>query len=429
MIVSRRTLMLAAALTATTAVPFTAQAQQVTLDVLYCFPSFARFHEPVAAEFMKKHPDIKIQFRAPSPNYDEGHQTIVRAALTNQLPDIFYSGYHLLPELARTLAKRDQIVDLGGMLKAEGSDFAKANYADSLLALGVIDKTQYGIPFNASNPIVYFNADLVKKAGGDPENFPTTIDGIIELAGKINDKAAGINGMAYDVHGWPDGWLFEAMVTQAGGKLLTDDNQIAFDSPQGLAAMKTFRRMVTDGGMQLIDWEQSRQQFGAGKIGIYFASPGNLTQVTGLVGDKFAMRTTKFPIADQANGRIPTGGNAVVSFTKDAAKQKAAWEFIKFVTSPEAQKIVVEMTGYLPTNLRAPEDAYLGPFYAKNPNYKTPVEQIERAGPWGAYPGGNTVRIWRAQRDIIAQVMRGEKTAEAGLAEIVKATNEMMKGS
>ena len=43
-----------------------AQAQQVTLDVLYAFPAFAKFHEPIAAEFMKRQPNIKIQFRAPA---------------------------------------------------------------------------------------------------------------------------------------------------------------------------------------------------------------------------------------------------------------------------------------------------------------------------------------------------------------------------
>ena len=36
----------------------------VTLDVLYCYPSFARFHEPLAAEFMKKNPHIKFEFMA-----------------------------------------------------------------------------------------------------------------------------------------------------------------------------------------------------------------------------------------------------------------------------------------------------------------------------------------------------------------------------
>jgi multiple sugar transport system substrate-binding protein len=423
----KRTLF-SAALAAAATLP--AAAQQVTLDVLYCFPSFAKFHEPIANEFMKKHPDIKIQFRAPSPSYDDGHQVVLRSAMTRQLPDIFYSGFHLLPEMVRTLEKRNQITPLDAMLAAEGAEFRKANYPESLMSLATFDKKTYGIAFNASNPIVYFNADLVKKAGGDPNNFPKSFDDLIKLAAKINDPANGINGIAYDVHGWPDSWLFEAMISQAGGRLLNDDaTDIAFDGPAGLNALKTFRRFVTEGGMQLIDWEQSRQQFGAGKVGILFTTPAHLTQVTGLVGTRFEFKTSTFPIADAAKGVIPTGGNAVVMLTQDAAKQKAAWEFIKFVTGPEAQKIVVEMTGYLPTNKRASGPDFLGPFYEKNPNYRTPILQIDRAGPWGAYPGGNTVRIWRAQRDIIGQVMRAEKTPEQGLADIVKTTRDMMKGS
>lgn len=102
---------------------------------------------------------------------------------------------------------------------------------------------------------------------------------------------------------------------------------------------------------------------------------------------------------------------------------------MKYMTSPEAQKVIVEMTGYLPTNIRASGPDYLGPFYDKNPNYRTPILQADRAGPWGAYLGGKTVRIWRSQRDVVTQVMRGEKTPEAGLAEIVKTTRDLMKGS
>ena len=101
----------AAALTlvATTA----ARAEPVTLDVLYAFPAFAKFHEPIAAEFMKKNPEIKINFRAPAASYDEGHQTMLRSSVTNQLPDVYYSGFHLLTELVETLDKRKQVVDLG----------------------------------------------------------------------------------------------------------------------------------------------------------------------------------------------------------------------------------------------------------------------------------------------------------------------------
>ena len=98
--------------------------------MLYAFPAFAKFHEPIAAEFMKRQPNIKIQFRAPAASYDEGHQTMLRQAVTNQLPDVYYSGYHLLAELVRTLVKRKQILDLDPLLAAEPPAWRKANYSD-----------------------------------------------------------------------------------------------------------------------------------------------------------------------------------------------------------------------------------------------------------------------------------------------------------
>lgn len=419
----------AAALASAAALVAPAAAQgTVTLDVLYCYPSFARFHEPLAAEFMKRHPDIKIQFRAPAASYDEGHQLILRSAVTNQLPDLYYAGYHLLGEMARTLERRGQIVDLAPLLKAEPADFVSANFAPRMMSLAQVDGKQYGMAFNASSPIMYFNTELVRRAGGDPRNMPTTWDGVIALAGRIKALGGDLNGMSYDVHAWPDDWLFQGMLYQQGGKLVEPGQKKAgFNGDTGLRALKTFRRFVTEGGMQLVDWDQSRQAFGAGKTGILFTTPAHLKLVTDMVGGKFEWGTARFPLDDKANGGVPTGGNAVVVLTRDAAKQRAAWTFVKFVTSAEAQKTVVEMTGYLPTNQRAVGADFLGPFYDKNPNFRTATTQIDKSLPWGGYPGGQSVRIWRAQRDVVAAVMRGERAPEQALPELVKATESLME--
>ena len=162
------------------------QAQQVTLDVLYAFPAFAKFHEPIAAEFMKRHPNIKIQFRAPAASYDEGHQTMLRQAVTNQLPDLYYSGFHLLAELVRTLVKRQQVLDLDPLLDAEPADWRKANYSDAMhLARPASTASSTGLAFNASSPMMYFNTELVKKAGGDPAKMPDTWADVLALANKI----------------------------------------------------------------------------------------------------------------------------------------------------------------------------------------------------------------------------------------------------
>ncbi|GGH16368.1 ABC transporter substrate-binding protein [Alsobacter metallidurans] len=414
----------ALALVASTA----ARAQDVTLDVFYAFPAFAKFHEPIAQEFMKAHPKIKINFRAPAASYDEGHQTMLRQSVTNQLPDVYYSGFHLLSELVEALDKRKQIVDLGPMLAAEPEAWRKVNYSDALLSLGQANGKQSGLAFNASTPLMYYNAELVKKAGGDPDKMPDNWAALVALAKAIRAGATDVAGMAYNIHDWPDDWLWRGMILQGGATLLDDSGKkVGFGGAYGEKALQTLRSFVTEAGMPLIDWDQSRQQFIAGKIGIFFDTPARLRQVTDLIGDRFTLKTALFPIDDKAKGKLPTGGNAALITAKDPAKQKAAWEFIKFVTGPEAQKIVVETAGYMPTNLRAGSDEFLGPFYKANPNFRTINGQVDRAAPWQGYPGNNSVRIWRTQREVINSVMRGETAPKAGIERIVSETEALMK--
>lgn len=404
-------------------------AAEVTLNVLYNLPGFTRFHQPIAEEFQKRHPEIKINFLAPAPDYNAGHQQVLRAAVTGDAPDVFFSGYHLLSELIETLVRRGQITDLKPFVEAEGGQaFLDANFTPQMAALGVIGGVQYGLPVNASSPIMYINPDLVRKGGGDPDNMPTTWNELIELAARIKAAVPEAAGMAYDIGGWPDDWLWQAMVYQQGGDL-TDPatGKVAFDNDIGLNALTYFRRFVTEGGQAMLDWDQSRQQFGAGLTGFIFSTPAHVQTIQGLVGDRFPLQTTTFPLDNADAGGVPTGGNAIVLLTQDEARQKAAWEYAKFVTGPEAQNIVVRITGYLPTNIRATGEEFLAPYYKENPNVATAARQADRSRPWAGYPGGDSVRIWRTQRDIIGTVMRGEITPEEGLRQMVEQTNALMK--
>ena len=97
------------------------------------------------------------------------------------------------------------------------------------------------------------------------------------------------------------------------------------------------------------------------------------------------------------------------------------------MTGPEAQDIIVRITGYLPTNKRATGEDYLAPYYAEHPNVATAARQADRSLPWAGYPGGDSVRVWRTQRDIIGTVMRGEVSPEDGLAQMVEQTNALMQ--
>ncbi|MGK7864484.1 ABC transporter substrate-binding protein [Falsiroseomonas sp. E2-1-a4] len=422
---TRRTLLATGA--ALLAAPAIGRAQgQVTLDVLFANPSFARFFTPIAEAFTRANPGIRIAFRQPAPNYDEQHQALLRGALTNQLPDVTFPGFNRLPELARTLAPRNQIADLAPLIAAEGAEWKDANFSARMLALGQVDGTQYGMPFNASSPIAYYNPELVRRAGGDPENFPKDWDAVVALGGRIKAAVPDAMGVSYYINSFDSDWLWQALVQQGGGRMLNADGSVGFGGPAGQAAMVLARRFVADAGMGLIGADQNRQQFGTGGTGVIFDSPARLGVITGLVGGRFPLRTAPFPITDAANGGVPTGGNAAVILTRDAAKRDAAWKYVKYSAGPEAQKVAVEMTGYLPTNRRAEGAEFLGGWYQQNPNARSAAMQADKSLPWEDY-GANGPRIHRMQQEILTGVMRGDMAPEAGLQRMVQQTGSMMR--
>ncbi len=405
----------------------TGQAAPVTIEVEHANPAHNVFHEKVAAAFMEKHPDITIKFRNSLPSYDEQHQALLREAITNNLPDIYHSGYHLLPEVVNQLKKRDQVITLEDYIAKEGDAWVKTNYEPSILDLGKVDGKQYGIGFNASTPVLFFNADLVKQAGGDPDNFPKDWDSLIALGAKISSLGGDIDGVAYDIHTWPDDWLWRSLILQQGEQVMKADNKtVAFDNGSGLFSLKLARKLVTDGKMVLRDYEQSRQQFAAGKLGIIFSSPNSARSFSDLIGGRFTLGSSVYPVSNPEKGTVPTGGNAMLILSKDKAQQDAAWEYVKFATSAEGQTIAVLDSGYIPTNKAALAPEYLGKFYDENPNWYTSIRQIPRAAPWGGYPGTNGVKIWRLQRDLISRVMSGEVTPEEGIVKITEGTNALL---
>ncbi|AAX76488.1 hypothetical protein P053_01744 [Brucella abortus 01-4165] len=188
-----------------------------TLNVHYPMPGFFKdVMADISKKFMEENPDIKINFVSPSATYEEGIQTIMRQAGTSEMPDITFTGLNRL----RVLAERNIGVDMKPLIEKE-TDMEAQGFTDHLLSLARVGDRQVGLAFATSNPIMYYNADLLKAAGGDPDNPPTTWDEVIELGGKI--KALGNGNEGIDFRWQGDDWMFSALLFGAGGTILTED--------------------------------------------------------------------------------------------------------------------------------------------------------------------------------------------------------------
>jgi multiple sugar transport system substrate-binding protein len=368
----------------------TAQAADVEIRLHYAHPNLWKtIQEKISQAFMAENPGITIKLDAPAKTYAEGAQQLLRDTVANQLPDIAYVGLNRW----RILEARGITVPLDGLI-GDPAAFEAKGYTKALRSLGQYSGEQHAIAAAASTLVIYANPKLVERAGGSMDNFPTDFDSLISLAANIDGLADNIDGAWVSTHDW----RFQSMLGSYGGRPMNEDESaITFDSQAGIDAAKLYARFGNETGMKKYGGNEARQAFAAGLLGIYIDSSSYLTRVAEAAGDRFKVTVKPFIVAaaDESTVYFPTGGSAIVMFTKDRAKQEAAWKYILFASGPEGAKIVVANSGYAPTNAIVLEDAkYLSDFYAENPNAKVSHAQVAAyAGPWYAYPGAEGVAV------------------------------------
>ena len=391
---------------ATVAMSVTAWAKPVELVVQYTQPQiFDGVFEKLKAEFETQNPDIKIKFRAPLPNYGEGVQSLLREATVGDMPHVDYLGLSHLP----TVVARGLAVDLAPLMKADGQTFDENGWTESLQGLGQVNGTQYGLPFAVSMSLTYFNADLVRKVGGDPKNMPTDWDGILALAGKIKALGSDYAGMYIPYSsGWYGAWYFQGVLYSHGGEMMNPDaNKVSLaDDPAWQKTMNLYDRMAKEGGMLAIGDQAQRQQFISGKMGFVIDSISRLKNFETAIGDRFDFQTAPHPMAT-SSGQLPTGGNLALittAATSDPGVLEAAWKWVKFSTGPFGTTQVVKQVGYTPVNVKALEDpAYLKGYFTTRPRHKTAVDQISKVREWYQYPGEHSLKI----NDVIGEHLEG----------------------
>lgn len=143
---------IALALTATA----TFAEDMVTIEFAYPYSHlFDVTYEAMMPAFKAAHPNIEVKFRATYEDYEDGTNTILREAVSGNLPDVTMQGLN-----------RQQILVDKGIAKslepfiAKEADFEKDGYHAAMLSLSTFNGAVYGLPFSVSLPVGYYNQDL-----------------------------------------------------------------------------------------------------------------------------------------------------------------------------------------------------------------------------------------------------------------------------
>ncbi|WP_420965411.1 extracellular solute-binding protein [Bradyrhizobium sp. B120] len=391
------------------------------LTVSYSLPSnFKPALEEIARRFEAEHPDVRIKMRAPLASFDDVVNDLLKSKLTGGAPDIAFVGL----SHAGLVAERGLAVPLDQLVQKEGG-WSKLGYYSSILSLGAVAGRQYGVPFGLAVPVLHVNVDLVRRAGGSMDNFPSDWNGIADLGQKISALDSKLAGFTFQYDAYSN-WTLQALIRGAGGRMEAPHGcGIGFDSPEGRWALETLQ-LFHDKGMPAMSWQQVLQAFSSGTIGISAASSASISRLETQIKTAFEYRTLPFPMTS-ADGKLPAGGHMVIVSTSDPEKEQAAWDYVKFATGPAAQTIMVQNSGLLPISQRAAEDpALLGSFYKSHPNQAVALGQMSRLTDWYMWPGPNGLKITSVIQDHVDTIVTGKASARETIPKLAAAVSAML---
>ncbi|QQO08962.1 ABC transporter substrate-binding protein [Breznakiella homolactica] len=327
--------------------------------------------------FNKRQNEIKVNYEFQG-NYND-IITKLKAAIQSKadLPDlciIYGIGTRFMADSGVAIPIQEYIDSTGFDFKGNVSPLAAAFYA--------VNGIQYAMPFAVSTPILYYNKDVFKAAGLDPEKPPRTYAQIAEYAKKIQDSGASRYGYSQSIYSY----LFEQQMYTLGEYFLNNEN--------GRAAPATrtdFDR--NGGGVKLFTmWNDFYKQpwfvnYGATTTdtpsAFYAGQIGMMIESTALVGaaersSAFQVGTGPYPVLEENDrgGVCVSGCSVWMLQNNDKARADAAWKFLEYTTEPEVQAKFSRGTGYTAFNPKSYELPEMVQFLQDNPNYKTAVDAL-----------------------------------------------------
>ena len=372
----------------------------------------------IVADFESENPDIKVN-AIYSGNYDD---TRVRAlsALASGEPAQLAVMFSID---AYDLIEQDLILPFEEVATSDADKAWLNSFYPALMANGAIEGQTWGIPFQRSTIVAYYNKEMFTAAGLDPESPPTTWDEMIEM-GKALTKG-DTYGLMIPSTGYPY-WMFQALAIQNGKEVMSNDGLTTyFDDPTVVETLEIWKSLSTEHKIMpegTVEWGTLRQAFLEGQTAMMWHSTGNLTAVKKAASFDFGV--AELP-ANVRKGS-PTGGGNFYLF-KDTTEEErtAALKLMRFMTAPDQAAAWSIGTGYMGVSPAAYETDALKAYTAEFPPALVARNQLENAV--AEFSTFETARVRDGLNNAIQSALTGAKEPADALAEAQSSAVRLLK--
>ena len=289
------------------------------------------------------------------------------------------------------------------------------------LELGRLDGKTYALAYTFSTPVLFYNADIFRQAGLDPDQPPRTWDEVREmgLAIEENTDAEAFEAAIVGAGSGGDDWILQSVILSNGGRTLSEDRTtLTFAEPEAVAAVQMMRDLYDTGVYSAGDFTSAVEGMASGNLAMYLTSSVMQAYLIAGAEGNFELRSAAMPGFGDRPASPTNSGSGLVIHTSDPLKQRAAWELMKFMTSREAYTIITSQIGYVPLRTDIVTDpAYLAGWVEEHPLVQPNLDQLDRLEPWVAYPGPNYRQINSLMMDAMEMAVFGGADVQATLAD------------
>jgi sn-glycerol 3-phosphate transport system substrate-binding protein len=328
-----------------------------------------------------------------------------------------------------TLIDEEAIVPFDDFIKTDEDRAWLKSFYPAFMENSQTGGKTWGIPFQRSTIVLYWNKDAFKEAGLDPEKPPQTWEEMTSFAQKLTKRDASGNvtqwGVQIPSSGFPY-WLFQGLTTPAGGTLMNSaGTEVYFDKPEVSTALQYWIDLATKIKVHppgIVEWGTTPKDFFERKVAMMWTTTGNLTNVRS--NAKFPFGVAMLP-AEKRRGSPTGGGNFYIFKKAKRAEQEAAFKFIKWITSAERAAQWGIDTGYVAVRPDSWETPAMKKYVGEFPQAAVARDQLPFSV--AEFSTHDNQRVTKVLNDGLQAALTGTKTATAAMKDAQAEATRILK--
>ncbi|MGE6742215.1 sn-glycerol-3-phosphate ABC transporter substrate-binding protein UgpB [Allorhizobium pseudoryzae] len=393
--------------------------------------------EEIATKFNESQSDYKV-VPVYKGSYPETLTAAIAAFRANQQPaivQVFEVGTGTM------MAAKGAVYPVYKLMKDEGEAFDTKSFLGPVV--GYYSDTEGNIlslPFNSSTPILYYNKDVFKKAGLDPEVAPKTWKEVEDFSKKIVSSGAAKCGFTSAWITWVQTENLSALHDQPFGTLENGfgglKSEFKFNGPVQVKHWANLKKWQDEGLFKYggpVGGDQAATMFYAQECAMTMNSSAGRAGVINNAKNftpGFAPLPYYDDVTKEPKNSIIGGATLWVLNGKDKAVYKGVAKFFSYLSKPEVQADWHQFTGYLPITNAAYDLGKSQGYYAKNPGSDIAIEQITRGTPSANSKGlrfGNFTQVRTIVDEEFQSLLAGKKDAKQALDSAVERGNKLLR--